>query len=204
MITHEHYVLLCRKNFFLSDFFGTNSIKMGTVQWRMNGKTVLCYCSCWGLVCDLPPHGVSVVQSRKVWSKNCNWNLLHHRSEAVHQTEHAGLGLIKYKNLSSAMTNSRVWLGNGIQFPSLAENRCWRQLFFCPITHLAPWKWSQHLLTFLSACQRNRNAGEKGKKRCGEIQTIHAGDENLTDIPQTIISSVPGFVHTYYLLTERF
>lgn len=137
---------------------------MGTVQWRMNGKTVLCYCSCWGLVCDLPPHGVSVVQSRKVWSKNCNRNLLHHRSEAVHQTEHAGLGLIKYKNLSSAMTNSRVWLGNGIQFPSLAENRCWRQLFFCPITHLAPWKWSQHLLTFLSACQRNRNAGEKGEK----------------------------------------
>lgn len=96
---------------------------MGTVQWRMNGKTVLCYCSCWGLVCDLPPHGVSVVQSRKVWSKNCNRNLLHHRSEAVHQTEHAGLGLIKYKNLSSAMTNSRVWLGNGIQFPSLRRKQ---------------------------------------------------------------------------------
>lgn len=123
---HDYTWTLCslvQKKLFLSDFFGTNSIKMGTVQWRMNGKTVLCYCSCWGLVCDLPPHGVSVVQSRKVWSKNCNRNLLHHRSEAVHQTEHAGLGLIKYKNLSSAMTNSRVWLGNGIQFPSLRRKQ---------------------------------------------------------------------------------
>ena len=42
MIIHEHYVLLWRKKFFQGFFSGTKSIKMGTVQWRMNGKTVLC------------------------------------------------------------------------------------------------------------------------------------------------------------------
>lgn len=177
---------------------------MGTVQWRMNGKTVLCYCSCWGLVCDLPPHGVSVVQSRKVWSKNCNWNLLHHRSEAVHQTEHAGLGLIKYKNLSSAMTNSRVWLGNGIQFPSLR-----RKQVLAPVVLLshyascalkvepAPVNIPQRL-SKKQKCRRKRrkNAVVKYKRSTQEMRiwlTFHK-----------LLCSVPSFVHTYYLLTERF
>lgn len=88
--------------------------------------------------------------------------------------------------------DSQVWFGNEIQFPSLVENRCSRQLFFCPITLLVDWKWSQHLLTFLSGCERNWNAGEKRRNAVVKYEC------STWDIPQ--IQLKEKFVFYSYIL----
>lgn len=174
-------------------------IKTGTIRWRMiHIKTSSISASVmfgapagmWLVI--LPPHGVSVVQPRKVRGKselNCDCNFLHHHSEAVHQREHKGLTgwkLPAYLQLwqkKKAGDSGALFLtlecdfGNGIQFPSLAENRCSRQLFFCPITRLADWKWSQHLLAFLSGWERNTNTVLKHKCFTQELKM-------MTDLPQ--------------------